>query len=93
VDRGGGYARLGRDISDTWLGSAMLAKGDDTEEDMPWGSFNKLLQQLREDEERLYQRLMNDPVTVISERDDPGEKAYLAWTFRWNQLARERVTS
>lgn len=46
---------------------------------MPWYvRWNSLFQQLKEDEGRLFQRLMRDPVTVISKQDDSGEKAYLA---------------
>jgi hypothetical protein len=57
---------------------------------MPWYvRWNSLLQQLRDDEGRLFKRLMRDPVTVISEHDDPGDKAYLAKTFRLNQRGRE----
>jgi hypothetical protein len=61
---------------------------------MPWYvRWNSLFQQLREDEGRLFLRLMRDPVTVISKHDDPGEKAYLAKTFRLNQRGREQTAS
>jgi len=61
---------------------------------MPWYvRWNSLFQQLREDEGRLFQRLMRDPVTAISKHDDPGEKAYLAKSFRLNQRGREQTAS
>jgi hypothetical protein len=66
----------------------------DTEDDMPYyaGRMNRLAQQLSEDRGR-FERLMSDPVTVISEHDDPGEKAYLAHMFRLNERAREHALS
>jgi hypothetical protein len=54
-----------------------------------WGRLNRLAERLSEDGSRLLERLMSDPVTVISEHDDPGEKAYLAHMFRLNNRVRE----
>jgi hypothetical protein len=66
----------------------------DTEDDMPYyaGRMNRLAQQLSEDRGRV-ERIMSDPVTVISEHDDPGEKAYLAHMFRLNKRARGHAPS
>lgn len=58
-----------------------------------WGRLNRLGIRFGEDGGRLFQRLMRDPVTVISEHDDPGEKAYLASTFRLNRGPRVQATS